>query len=195
MVSAPAIWLLMEMFSAPKVLKLCFAASQRIFCISLYMTLDAFWEKNHESAPRPPVRSATVQLARAPSSLTSGAQSGDPVAIRCATSDLYRPVALLLHCSADSFKGNMRLGLSCHSGIFPLSFLLLSMQFTARSISVSGYLFLSRINLETSSVECSAMNFNNFSIRQQICCKNRLFIRKIPLNLFGLTNMKLSKLL
>ena len=81
-----------------------------------------------------------------------------------ATSALNSPVAELLHCSAESLRGKMSFGSSHHSCTLPLSFLRLSMQFTARSISISGHLALFMISLVVSSFICSETKAASFSI-------------------------------
>ena len=79
---------------------------------------------------------------------------------------LYLPVALLLHCSADSFNGKTRRGSSCHSRTLSRSFLRLSMLFTAMSISISGHLFLFMISLTGSSDMCDDTKSASFSMFQ-----------------------------
>ena len=135
-------WLLITMFSAPRILKLCLAASHRRSCISLYNTLAAFLEKNQESTPIPPVRSATDH----PSCFST-----EHDAIRPANSALYEAVEELLHCSAESLAGKISEGLSYHSCTFPLSLRRLSMQATAISMSIWGHLLFARSSFEVSS--------------------------------------------
>ena len=147
--------LLTQMLSAPSMLKLCDAALHKASCISLYSTAEAFREKYHESTPRPPVRSAMFQ--------EDAGQEPFP-AILPASSALYAAVALLLHCSAESFEGNISSFSSYHSWTLPLSLRLDSMQEIARSMSISGHLALSRIRRVRLSLRCSATNPVSFSI-------------------------------
>ena len=149
MVSCDAMRLLILILDTPSVLKLWPAAVQRAPCISLYRTSEAFFEKNQLSTPNPPVRSARRKL---------------PPAICSARSALYIPVAVLLHCSADRRTGKTRPGSLYHSGTLFFSFLRLSMQATAVSMSISGHLARSRISLDVSSSMCSCTKTVSLSI-------------------------------
>ena len=144
--------LLTWMLVAPRAVKLCFAASHSTLSISQYNTLSATLENDHESTPYPPVRSAILISLCVSSTVLHRSY------IDLANAALYAPVELLLHCSADSFKGKISSGLSYHSCTLPLSFLRLSIQLTARSISISGHLARSSINLAVSSLRCSCTN-------------------------------------
>ena len=138
------------MFSVPSMLKLCMAAMHNSLFISQYRTFPATFEKNHESTPRPPVRSASFQPVFIPG-LSCAPPAHEEFMIWDAIDALYVAVELLLHCSAESLAGNMRPGFSCHSCTFPRSFLRLSMQFTASSMSIPGHFDLSSMSLAVSS--------------------------------------------
>ena len=129
------------MLPAPRIPKLCFAAMQRASCISLYSTSEASIEKYQVSTPSPPVRSAI--------------RKGFPPAIRAASPALYLPVRVLLHCSAESFAGNIIRGCPYHWGILSFSFLRLSNVFIARSISMSFNFPFPRARLVGSASGCS----------------------------------------